>query len=73
MNQVIIDFERCKECGYCVNFCPKSILKIGGKINKKGYYPPLFERPEDCVACGTCAKVCPEAAIQVYKDDVKNV
>ena len=69
MNQVKIDFDRCKECGYCVEFCPKKLLKIGAKVNKKGYYPPEMEKPEDCIACGTCAKVCPEAAIQVYKEE----
>ncbi|MCI8910983.1 MAG: 4Fe-4S binding protein, partial [Oscillibacter sp.] len=23
VNEVRIDFERCKECGYCIKFCPK--------------------------------------------------
>ena len=68
MNQVVINFDLCKECGYCVHFCPKKILSIGSKINKKGYYPPVIEAIEACIACGTCAKVCPEAAIEVYKD-----
>ncbi|MEA4892010.1 MAG: 4Fe-4S binding protein [Peptococcaceae bacterium] len=66
MNQVTIDFERCKECGYCVNFCPRKALAIGGVINKRGYYPPVFEA-EKCIACGTCARVCPEGAVEVMK------
>lgn len=68
MNQVNIDFERCKECGYCVHFCPKKVLVIGEKINKRGYYPPVAEKMSDCIACATCARVCPEAAIEVFKE-----
>lgn len=68
MNQISIDFERCKECGYCVHFCPKKLLKPAGKLNKRGYSPPVCAAPERCTACGTCARVCPEAAIEVRKD-----
>lgn len=71
MNQVKIDFDRCKECGYCVHFCPKKALAIGKRINKKGYYPPVHT-PELCVACGTCARVCPEAALEVYRDESRS-
>ena len=67
MNQVVIDFDRCKECGYCIKFCPKNVLAKGDKVNKKGYYPPVIG--EGCIACGTCAKVCPDTAISVYKED----
>lgn len=67
MNQVVIDFDRCKECGYCIKFCPKGVLSKGTKVNKKGYYPPVVG--EGCVACGTCAKMCPDTAISVYKDE----
>lgn len=68
MNRVDINFERCKECGYCINFCPKKVLKGGKKINKRGYYPPIVENADACTGCGTCARVCPDAAIEVYKD-----
>ncbi len=69
MNSVKINFELCKECEYCINFCPKqTVLKKGERLNKKGYYPPEVVDIESCTACGTCARVCPEAAIEVYKD-----
>ena len=69
MNLVRIDMEKCKECGYCINFCPrKTVLEKGAGINKKGYYPATVVGMEDCIACGTCAKVCAEAAIEVIKD-----
>lgn len=67
MNRVDINFEYCKECSYCVNFCPTNSLKIGDKINKRGYYPPVHN-PETCIACGICARVCPDAVLEVYKD-----
>ena len=75
MNLVKIDFDRCKECGYCIKFCPKGVLSKGTKVNKKGYYPPvelvqLGTSPiQGCIACGTCARVCPDTAISVYKDE----
>lgn len=66
MNKVVIDFERCKECGYCIKFCSKQVLSKGTKVNKHGYYPPVVG--ENCIACGTCSLMCPDTAISVYKD-----
>lgn len=67
MNIVQIDFEKCKECGYCIHWCPKKVLSKGTKYNKRGYYPPVAG--EGCIGCGTCARVCPAVAIEVYKED----
>ena len=50
-NIVKIDFDRCKECGYCIRFCPKGVLSKGTKVNKKSYYPPVVG--EGSIACGT--------------------
>lgn len=68
MNMVRIDFDRCKECHYCVKYCPQKILANGDKINKQGYYTPVVIDMEACIACGTCGRVCPEGAIEVLKD-----
>ena len=66
-NIVKIDFDRCKECGYCILFCPKGVLSKGTKVNKKSYYPPVVG--EGCIGCGTCGRVCPDSAIAVYRED----
>lgn len=68
MNMVKIDFDRCKECHYCVKYCPKKILVNGDKINKQGYYTPVVTDMEECIGCSTCGRVCPEGAIEVVKD-----
>lgn len=67
MNPITIDFERCKECGYCIKFCPNGLLTKGNKLNKHSYYPPVVG--EGCIACGICARVCPDSAIEIYKDE----
>lgn len=69
MNNLVIDGERCKECGYCMHFCPqKTVLEKSGRTNKRGYYYAVVSRASDCVACGICATVCPEIAIRVEKE-----
>lgn len=70
MNEVRINTERCKECGYCIRYCPKGCLKKGDAINKRGYYAPTYEAA-NCIGCGICAQVCPDTVLTVYKDTDK--
>ena len=68
MNRLEINTEICKECEYCMHFCPKkTVLGKAAQVNKKGYYSAVVVDINSCVACGTCALCCPEAAITVYK------
>lgn len=69
MNLVIVDREMCKECEYCITFCPKkTILGKSETLNKMGYYSIKVKDLTDCIGCGICATVCPEAAITVEKN-----
>ena len=53
----VIDEEKCKKCGICVENCPvEAILQK----DKKSY--PYIERGV-CVDCNLCSKLCPAEAI----------
>ena len=55
--------DRCKGCGYCIEYCPKVILAFSTEFNRKGYHPPCVKMPDDCVNCHYCEIICPEFAI----------
>lgn len=65
----IIDDDRCKGCGLCVSICPKNVLEISEKVNKKGYFPAYQARPEDCIYCAKCCVMCPDVAITIIEED----
>ncbi len=67
MAKLEISKENCKSCGYCIKYCPKSVLEIGTGINKKGYQYVVVKNQEACIGCKLCATVCPDAAIEIYK------
>ena len=67
--KVSIIEDRCKGCGFCVEYCPRSVLELSGHFNRKGYHPPYVRSPEDCVNCNFCEVICPEFAIYVEKWD----
>ena len=60
----VID-DRCKGCGFCIEFCPRKTLAISDRINSKGYHPPEVVDPKGCTNCGLCALLCPDFAIYV--------
>ena len=47
-------FERCKGCGFCVEFCPTKVLALSSAFNSKGYHPPQMVAPEKCSGCDLC-------------------
>ena len=66
MPKIEFDIERCKGCGFCIEACPKKIIKLSGKINEKGYkYPEMTS--DECIGCAMCYNVCPDCCIEVFK------
>lgn len=59
--------DRCKGCGFCIDFCPVGALDYSEDITEKGYTPP--EMTEGCILCGKCEKICPEFAIYLDLED----
>ena len=61
--RVSIVVERCKACGFCVEFCPTHVLELSSAFNSKGYHPPHVVHPEKCSGCDLCGMYCPDFAI----------
>ncbi|MCQ2222250.1 MAG: 4Fe-4S binding protein [Bacteroidaceae bacterium] len=67
---IVVNAERCKGCGLCVNACRLGLITMTKKtVNHKGY--PYAEQQdwEKCNACRACAIVCPDGCITVYKSE----
>ena len=67
MASIKLDLERCKECHYCIKFCPVDAISIDeGNYNKKGF--EVVKVDEDkCIYCGTCYTVCPDVVFTIKK------
>jgi 2-oxoglutarate ferredoxin oxidoreductase subunit delta len=63
--QVYVLPNRCKGCGYCIEFCPEDVLVFSSDINAKGYTFPIVQEGKEsaCVHCQFCNLVCPDLAI----------
>ena len=64
---VSIVVERCKACGFCVEFCPTKVLELSSAFNAKGYHPPVAINPEKCSGCDLCGMYCPDFAIHGHR------
>lgn len=65
---VSIVVERCKACGFCVEFCPTKVLALSSAFNSKGYHPPQMVNPEKCSGCDLCGMYCPDFAIHGFRN-----
>lgn len=70
---VYIIENRCKGCGFCMEYCPKKILVVSKDFNEKGYHYPVVEDENGCVNCKVCEDLCPEFAIfSITKEEKKD-
>ncbi len=68
---IVVTAERCKGCGFCVEFCPPEALKLSETYNKKGYHPPVLISEELCNGCNICGLMCPDFAIYGFVTGAK--
>ena len=59
--------DRCKGCGFCVEFCPSGALELSVEFNVKGYHPPILVDQNFCNGCDLCGLYCPDFAIFGYR------
>jgi len=57
--------ERCKGCGFCIEFCPHNVLEQSRELNSKGYSLVGITQSGECSGCQMCMRICPEFAIYV--------
>lgn len=60
---VAVEVDRCKGCGFCVEFCPSGALELSDTFNVKGYHPPKLVDMNYCTGCDLCGLYCPDFAI----------
>jgi ferredoxin len=65
VGEVHVIAERCKQCNFCINYCPTKVLEYSTEINAKGYHFPVVAEGKEraCVHCRFCDLICPELAI----------
>jgi len=53
----------------CVNVCPKKVLKLTDKVNKKGHRYVVAEDAGKCTGCRLCVTMCPDCSIEVTEEE----
>ena len=69
--RVHIHWDRCKGCGFCIEFCPPKVLSFSDKFNNHGYHPPLLDNEAGCTGCDLCGLYCPDFAIFGVREPVE--
>lgn len=68
MGRVVVNFERCKGCSYCVISCKRNALFIDLSRRNRGGYPVVaLAEDQQCSGCALCAEVCPDVVLEVYR------
>ena len=57
-----IDYEKCVNCGKCVEYCKLGTFEFEDKGDKKR---PVVKNPNNCVVlCSGCDGICPAVAVK---------
>lgn len=59
MKSITVNYDLCKCCGYCIEFCPKGVYTAN--IDNS----PKVDASDKCTGCLLCVKRCPDFAIRV--------
>lgn len=66
---IMVNVDWCKGCGFCVAFCPASVLEPSPSVNMKGAHFPVVVSPDDCTVCRRCEHTCPDLSIYLVDQD----
>ncbi len=67
--KLVINLDRCKGCGYCVEFCPRGTLELSKELGPKGYSAVQVADQSKCLGCGLCEAMCPDFAITLVTEN----
>ena len=59
---VVIDPEKCKACGDCVENCPQQMIIMVEEDGRK--YAMFTGSPDECIGCLSC-ETCDDSAVTV--------
>lgn len=68
MPKVRILEEYCKGCELCVSACPRKLLTLSHRVNRRGLRV-VAKLGDECSGCCDCALMCPDAAIEILDED----
>ena len=57
--------DYCKGCGLCVVACPRKILYLSERVDRRGVHVAAIREKTECTGCASCAIMCPDAALEV--------
>lgn len=68
---VQVDGQACKECGYCIEVCPRGIFSPADYFNNKGHRPVQADSSKKCIGCQKCFFACPDFAIDIKEQQAE--
>lgn len=64
---IVVDTERCKGCGLCIDVCKFQLIRLSEHVNHKGYHYAEQTDHTSCNGCTSCGINCPDGCIAVYR------